>query len=87
MNETLGLDLDEATKESPVLLSKVRDTPVTVWVGSEERPAFLDQARWLTEAWPQTEMRVDPGRHHFDVIDGLCSPDSPMMDALLGKRV
>ena len=84
MNDDLRIDEAEAKAESPVLHSDLRDTPVTVWVGAEERPAFLDQARWLVEAWPSARLRVDPGRHHFDVIDGLRDPDSPLIEALVG---
>lgn len=84
MNEILGLDASEATSESPVLLPKTLNTPVTVWVGAEERPAFLDQAQWLASTWADTDLRKEPNRHHFDVIDGLVSPDSAMMNALLG---
>ena len=49
MNDGLGLDAEEAEAESPVL-HPAPDVPVTVWVGAEERPAFLDQARWLATA-------------------------------------
>ena len=80
MNATLGLDAAEAEAESPAL-HPAPEVPVTVWVGAEERPVFLDQARWLAEAWGAAE-RVAPGRHHFDVIDDLCHSDSPMIRAL-----
>ena len=81
MNATLKLDEAEAAAESPTL-HDAPDVPVTVWVGAEERPVFLDQARWLAEAWG-AEHRIDPGRHHFDVIDGLCNPESPLVEAIL----
>jgi arylformamidase len=53
-----------------------------VWVGAQERPAFLWQARLLSEEWacPWTP---EPGRHHFDVIDRLSRADSPLMAAIL----
>ncbi len=81
MNGTLQLDAEEAEAESPVLHS-APDLPVTVWVGAEERPVFLDHARWLADAWG-AEHRIDAGRHHFDVIDGLRDPDSPLVSAIL----
>ncbi len=81
MNATLGLDEDEAVAESPVH-HPAPQVPVTVWVGAEERPVFLDQARWLAEAW-EAELRIAPGRHHFDVIDELRDADSPLVNALL----
>jgi acetyl esterase/lipase len=83
MNATLRLDADEAEAESPALVPAPRDVPVTVWVGADERPAFVDQARWLAAAWPQARLVMDPGRHHFDVIEGLSDPESPITNALL----
>ncbi|APZ52479.1 alpha/beta hydrolase [Salipiger abyssi] len=81
MNEKFGLDAAEAWAESPIAMP-APELPVTVWVGSEERPAFLDQARWLAEAWGCGLVDA-PGRHHFDVIDGLTDPESAMTGALL----
>jgi hypothetical protein len=54
---------------------------VTVWVGGDERPAFLDQAAWLAEAWG-CEHVVVPGRHHFDVIEDLEQADSDLVARL-----
>jgi len=81
MNEILRLDEAEAAAESPVL-QPVPQTPVTVWVGANERPAFLDQARWLAEAWGAGHV-VAAGKHHFDVIDPLTDPNSDMLERLL----
>ncbi len=82
MNDTLRLDDEEARSESPALHS-APDMPVSVWVGAEERPVFLDQAMQLSKAW-NAELRVDPGRHHFDVIDGMREPNSPIVESILG---
>ncbi|GGG78182.1 esterase [Salipiger pallidus] len=82
MNATLHLDASEAWGESPIAMA-TPTVPVTVWVGADERPAFIDQARWLIEAWDAT-LVIDDGRHHFDVIDGLGTPGSSMLNALLG---
>ncbi len=82
-NADLRLDLEEAVAESPALHPKALDVPVTVWVGSAERPAFLDQARWLAEAW-DAPCHVAPGRHHLDVIAPLEEPGSDLVAALLG---
>lgn len=80
MNETLHIDSAEARSES--LLSYPRhDIPVTAWVGAKERPAFVDQSRWLRDHWG-CDMVVDPDRHHFDVIEGLEDHPSPMLAKL-----
>jgi arylformamidase len=82
MNKTLRIDAGEAAMESPAR-KRMRDgVSAHVWVGAEERPAFLWQARLLAEEWacPWT---ADPGRHHFDVIEGLEDPASPLCEVLL----
>lgn len=81
MNTDFQLDPDEALAESPVF-QQAPEMPVTVWVGADERPAFLDQARWLAEAWRCGHV-VEPAKHHFDVIDGLLDPDSAMVRRVL----
>ena len=83
MNADFGLDLAAAEAESPVLHRRRAGVGCAVWVGAAERPAFLDQARWLGAAWG-VPVTVEPARHHFDVIDGLARPDSAMMTTLLG---
>lgn len=81
MNQDFKLDLAAAEAESPVLMA-APTVPVTVWVGSDERPVFLDQAQWLADAW-RCERVVDPGTHHFDVINGLARADSPLIQSIL----
>ena len=82
MNRTLGIDEAEAASESPARLPLRAGVRAHVWVGAAERPAFLWQARTLAEEWacPWT---ADPDRHHFDVIEGLCDPASPLCATLL----
>lgn len=87
MNATLGLDAEEAASESPALLRPREGIPVTPWVGGAERPEFIRQSRLLADAWAglgaATELVVDPGRHHFDVIEALGHADSPLTRRLL----
>ncbi|MDJ0629288.1 MAG: alpha/beta hydrolase [Rhodobacter sp.] len=83
INDDLRLDAAEAEAESPVSKTDLWPAETVVWVGADERPAFLDQARWLAEAWPESDLRIAPGRHHFDVIEELGEADSPLTQALL----
>ncbi len=82
LNDDLRLDAAEAAAESPIDHAPLPGPDVRVWVGGAERPAFLDQARWLSEAWG-APLTIDPHRHHFDVIDGLRDPRAPLMRTLL----
>ncbi|AGI66409.1 hypothetical protein OAN307_c06820 [Octadecabacter antarcticus 307] len=81
MNAMLGIDATEALTESPVHLTQ-QNMAVTAWVGGAERPAFLDQAQWLRTAW-DCDLTIEADLHHFDVIEGLETPHSAMMRALL----
>lgn len=80
MNDTLHLDAAEVAAESPCRARPL--CPAHVWVGGQERPAFLWQARLLSEAW-DCNWTPEAGRHHFDVIEGLADPASALMDALI----
>ncbi len=80
MNATLGVDLAEALVESPAHLAP-QNMAVTAWVGGAERPAFLQQAQWLMNAW-DCDLTIEAEKHHFDVIEGLEAPHSAMMRAL-----
>jgi acetyl esterase/lipase len=81
MNASFKLDETSAAEESTVLMAKPA-AKVTVWVGGDERPAFLDQAGWLSDAW-KSALVIEPNRHHFDVIDGLINPQSTLCTRLL----
>ena len=82
MNADLHLDAAEIAAESPARLPRRPGTEVLVWVGGQERPAFLWQARLLSEAW-DCAWHVAPGRHHFDVIAPLTEADSDLTMALV----
>ena len=83
MNLTLRLDAVECAAESPARLAPRAGVQAHVWVGGQERPAFLWQARLLSENWA-CDWTVAAGRHHFDVIDDLARPDSALMEVCLG---
>ena len=82
MQGELQISAAEMAQESPARLALRPGVQAHVWVGGGERPSFLWQGRVLAEAWgcPWT---VDPGKHHFDVIDGMEDPASPLLAACL----
>ncbi|MGL6211897.1 MAG: alpha/beta hydrolase [Paracoccaceae bacterium] len=82
MNRTLRLDEAEVATESPARLGLRAGVAAHVWVGGQERPQFLWQARTLSEEW-SCPWTVAKGRHHFDVIDDLAEPGSALMGVLL----
>ena len=84
MNADLKIDTGEAARESPARLALRPGVQAHVWVGGQERPVFLWHARTLSEEW-NCPWTVDPGKHHFDVIDGLTEAASPLMSACLDR--
>jgi len=83
MQEKLGLDAAEVAAESPARLPLRKGVQAHVWVGGQERPSFLWQARLLSENWG-CDWTVSPGKHHFDVIDAMQDPNSGLVEALVG---
>ena len=83
MNESFRMSEADAEAESPALKAPAGSCPVVAWVGGAERPEFLRQSKLLAEAWSAARYHEDPDRHHFDVIDGLRSPDSELTSALV----
>lgn len=81
-DDCFHMTMEDAIAESPVFMQDRHAVPVTVWVGADELPAFLDQARWLSEAW-SCPLHIEAGTHHFDVIDGLAHPDSALVADIL----
>lgn len=86
MNATLRLDLEEARAESPVLLEPTPGLRLTCWVGAAERAEFLRQNALMANVWrglgAATAAVAEDNRHHFNVIEGLSDPNSPLTKAL-----
>lgn len=81
MNADLRLDPHEARAESP------RHQPppaadISILVGADERPAFIDQALWMADAWPDAKLSILAGLHHFNIIEALEDPDSGLVRRL-----
>ena len=83
MNEKFKMSAEDATAESPVEMTERYPAAVTVWVGGAERPAFLDQAIWLVEAW-EADHVIALDKHHFNVIEPLADPDSDLVAVITG---
>lgn len=83
MNEKFKMDAEEAAAESPVEMQDRYEADVTVWVGGAERPAFLDQAIWLVEAWDADHV-IAFEKHHFNVIEPLADPESDLVAVITG---
>ena len=89
LNETLQLDLTEATKESAALRLPNGFPDATAWVGGGERPEFIRQAELWAMVWKGLDAKIScviEGTHnHFSVIEALREPDSDITNAFVGS--
>ncbi|MEM1102270.1 MAG: alpha/beta hydrolase [Pseudomonadota bacterium] len=87
LNWTLRLDGPEAAAESPILKRPKLTLPTTIWVGGDERPEFLRQSRAMALVWEglgaDVRLVEEQGAHHFSVLDGLETAESPLLAAAL----
>jgi arylformamidase len=90
MNLTLRLDREEAERESAALRESLAICPTICWVGGAERPEFIRQSQLLANIWSglgaEMDYAIADGRHHFDVIDALIDPQSPLNEAWLSDQ-
>ena len=91
LNKTLKLSEAEAKTESACLCQPMVDAKVTCWVGGEERPEFIRQSELLHQVWGKAgvdiNLKVDVGKHHFNVIDALNDPNSLMTKTLIALEM
>ncbi len=82
MNATLRIDAEEAERESPISYPEPA-CAVAIEVGAAERPAFIDQSIRMADHWLKAELTISENRHHFDILDPLCDPESDMVRRLI----
>lgn len=86
VNDALGLDLDGARRNSPMLHDLTGFPPTVVAYGDNETAEFKRQsndfASNLRRAGTDAPVVEVAGRHHFDVIHDLCRPTTPLSDVV-----
>lgn len=87
MNETLHLDMEEASHESAVLHRPAKGVRFHAWTGGGERPEFVRQAKLLDSMWSglgaQSNCTIDGDHQHFSVIEGLKDRNAAITQALI----
>ena len=83
--EDLHLTEEIATAETLSNLNLSDNMKVTIWVGADERPIYLEQAQELATAWKCSWVK-SKNRHHLDIADGLGKNTSKLMNTLMAYR-
>ena len=90
LNERLGLDAEQARRNSPLLNLPACAAKFIIAYGSDELPELKRQSREFGAAWSAHglpgEMIEVAGCHHYAVLEQLARPDGLLMKALAHSR-
>jgi len=86
LNDKLGLDAEEARRNSPLLNLPARAAKLIIAYGSDELPELKRQSNEFAAAWsgrglPGQIIEV-AGCHHYAVLEQLAQPDGLLAKAL-----
>jgi len=86
LNEKLGLDPEEARRNSPLVNLPARAAKLIIAYGSDELPELKRQSNEFAAAWsarglPRNMIEV-PDCHHYAVLEQLAQPDGLLAKAL-----
>jgi arylformamidase len=86
LNDKIGMDAEEARRNSPLFDLPAAAPPLAVAHGEKELPELCRQSRDYHAAWvgaglPATLMAL-AGRDHFSILDELAKPDGAILAAL-----
>lgn len=85
LNKALSLDEEAARRLSPLHAIPDQGPPLILAVGGDETSEFLRQQADFHAAWTTRGLKgrtIDlPGLHHFDAVDRLGDPRSPLFQA------
>ncbi|HLT01273.1 MAG TPA: alpha/beta hydrolase [Geminicoccaceae bacterium] len=86
LNDVVGLDADEARRNSPLHLPLYGRCPVIVAVGEAETQAFHEQSRAFADKLEREgrpcQLLVQPGVDHFAIIMSMVEPEAPLVRAI-----
>jgi arylformamidase len=89
LNDVVGLDPDQARRNSPLRLPPAGRCPVVVAVGEQETTAFHEQSRayeaHLRQAGVASRLFVQPGADHFAIVMAMADSGSPVARAILDQ--
>ena len=86
LNDKLGLDAEEARRNSPLLNLPARAAKLIIAYGADELPELKRQSREFGAAWSTRGLPGDvievADCHHYAVLEQLAKPDGLLAKAL-----
>jgi arylformamidase len=91
VNRHVGIDATEIAELSPMTMAPRHCGPIVLTIGGLETDSFRRQMVGLASAWTGKGARVTivetPDLYHFDVVDTLGNPGSPIFEAAMAAIV
>ena len=87
INDALGLDLEDARRNSPILARPHCRVPLLLAVGGDESSEFHRQSREFANVWSgqgvPTRYHSIAGLNHFTLLEQLAVPGSELLQSVL----
>ncbi len=87
LNDSIGMDRENAIKNSPVFLKPANDCPLLLVTGTDETDEFKAQSEELYQFWKNKNSNIEylevPQENHYSILDAVVEKDSPLRAAIL----
>jgi arylformamidase len=87
LNQSIGMDRENALKNSPVFLTPVIDCPLLLVTGTYESDEFIAQSEELYKCWKgkcsTLEILKIPQKNHYSILDAVVEKDSTLRLAII----
>jgi arylformamidase len=87
LNESIGMDRENAIKNSPVFLKPVNDCRLLLATGTQESDEFKAQSEELCQSWKSINNNIEilkiPEKNHYSILDAVAEKDSALANAII----
>ncbi|HEY2348905.1 MAG TPA: alpha/beta hydrolase [Puia sp.] len=87
LNQSIGMDRENALKNSPVFLDPVNDCSLLLVTGADESDEFIAQSEELYQCWKNKCSTIEslkiPQKNHYSILDAVVEKDSFLRDVII----
>jgi arylformamidase len=86
LNASIGMNRENAIKNSPVFLNPAIDCPLLLVTGTDESDEFKAQSEELYHCWKKKFSDIEvlkvPQKNHYSILDAVIEKDSTLLAAI-----
>ena len=87
LNDSIGMNRENAIKNSPVFLNPAIDCPLLLVTGTDESDEFKSQSEELYHCWKNKFSDIEvlkvPQKNHYSILDAVIEKDSTLCAAII----